>query len=500
MFKKIIKGGQRKHSKSDSTDASLYGSGPNSNAVAAPSRNSDVPMAPPPMATVEPLPLFRDVPVSDRQNLFMRKLQICCFQFDFSDTLKSAREKEIKRQTLLELVDLIQSGSGKIMERCQEEMIKMIGVNIFRCLPPASHENTGQEVTDPEEDEGYLEPSWPHLQIVYELLLRYIVSSDTDTKVAKRFIDHSFVLKLLDLFDSEDHREREFLKTILHRIYGKFMVHRPFIRKAINNIFYRFIYETERHSGIGELLEILGSIINGFALPMKEEHKLFLVRALIPLHKPKPVGVYHQQLSYCIIQFVEKDYKLADTVIRGLLKYWPLTNCQKELLFLGELEEVLEAAQSAEFQRCVVPLFRQIARCLNSPHFQNWVNNDFDAQLLSACDISPLTFHVAERALFLWNNEHIVSLIAQNRQAILPIIFEALEKNIRSHWNQAIHGLTANVKKMFMEMDAELFDDCHRQFEEKEARAQEVEEQREMTWKKLVDAAAHRGEDNMVTV
>ncbi|MBA0642267.1 hypothetical protein Goklo_026689 [Gossypium klotzschianum] len=534
MFKKIIKGGQRKHSKSDSTDASLYGSGPNSNAVAAPSRNSDVPMAPPPMATVEPLPLFRDIPVSDRQNLFMRKLQICCFQFDFSDTLKSAREKEIKRQTLLELVDLIQSGSGKIMERCQEEMIKMIGVNIFRCLPPASHENTGQVATDPEEDEGYLEPSWPHLQIVYELLLRYVVSSDTDTKVAKRFIDHSFVLKLLDLFDSEDHREREFLKTILHRIYGKFMVHRPFIRKAINNIFFRFIYETERHSGIGELLEILGSIINGFALPMKEEHKLFLVRALIPLHKPKPVGVYHQQLSYCIIQFVEKDYKLADTVIRGLLKYWPLTNCQKELLFLGELEEVLEATQSAEFQRCVVPLFRQIARCLNSPHFQNWVNNDFDAQLLSACDVSPLTFHlsftqwitfckggyngtfgvlgyllfvskvstvlVAERALFLWNNEHIVSLIAQNQQAILPIIFDALEKNIRSHWNQAIHGLTANVKKMFMEMDAELFDDCHRQFEEKEARAQEVEEQREMTWKKLVDAAAHRGEDIMVTV
>ncbi|MBA0580843.1 hypothetical protein Gorai_023044, partial [Gossypium raimondii] len=370
MFKKIIKGGQRKHSKLDSTDASLYGSGPNSNAVAALSRNSDVPMAPPLMATMEPLPLFRDVPVSDRQNLFMRKLQICCFQFDFCDTLKSAREKEIKRQTLLELVNLIQSGSSKIMERCQEEMIKMIGVNIFRCLPPASHENTGQVAMDPEEDEGYLEPSWPHLHIVYELLLRYVVSSDTGTKVAKRFIDHSFVLKLLDLFDSEDHREREFLKTILHRIYGKFMVHRPFIRKAINNIFFRFIYETERHSGIGELLEILGSIINGFALPMKEEHKLFLVRALIPLHKPKPVGVYHQQLSYCIIQFVEKDYKLADTVIKGLLKYWSLTNCQKELLFLGELEEVLEATQSAEFQRCVVPLFRQIARCLNSPHFQ----------------------------------------------------------------------------------------------------------------------------------
>ena len=27
------------------------------------------------------------------------------------------------------------------------------------------------------------------------------------------------------------------------------------------------------HNGVAELLEILGSIINGFALPLKEEHK-----------------------------------------------------------------------------------------------------------------------------------------------------------------------------------------------------------------------------------
>ena len=45
------------------------------------------------------------------------------------------------------------------------------------------------------------------------------------------------------------------------------------------------IYESETHNGVGELLEILGSIINGFALPLKEEHKDFLIKALIPLHK-----------------------------------------------------------------------------------------------------------------------------------------------------------------------------------------------------------------------
>ena len=53
---------------------------------------------------------------------------------------------------------------------------------------------------------------------------------------------------------------------------------------------------------------------------------------------------------------------------------------------------------------------------------------------------------VAERSLFLWNNEYIVSLVAQHRHAVLPLVFPALERNARSHWNPAVHGLTVNVR------------------------------------------------------
>ena len=116
------------------------------------------------------------------------------------------------------------------------------------------------------------------------------------------------------MFDSEDPRERDFLKTTLHRIYGKFLNLRSYIRRSINNVFFQFVYETERFNGIAELLEILGSIINGFALPLKEEHKLFLTRVLIPLHKVKSLSMYHPQLAYCIVQFLEKDAALTEEV------------------------------------------------------------------------------------------------------------------------------------------------------------------------------------------
>ncbi|KAL6554143.1 hypothetical protein OROMI_019816 [Orobanche minor] len=418
----------------------------------------------------EALPSLRDVPVAERQNLFIRKLNLCIVVFDFTEPTLYLNEKDVKQNMLLELVDYVSSVNLKFSEVVMQAIAKMLSSNLFRALPLSIHDNKLYgDVYDPEDDEPTVEPSWPHLQIVYEFLLRFVSSSETDAKLAKRYIDHSFVLKMLELFDSEDHREREYLKTILHRIYGKFMVHRPFIRKAISNTFYQFVFETEKHNGIAELLEILGSIINGFALPLKEEHKLFLKRALIPLHKPKSMPMYHQQLSYCITQFVEKDVKLSDTVIHGLLKYWPLTNSSKEVMFISEMEEVLEATQPAEFQRCLVPLFRQIGSCVNSSHFQ-----------------------VAERALFLWNNDHIRNLVILNQNVILPIILPSLEKNAGGHWNQAVQSLTLNVRKVFSDADPSFFGECLAKFQEDIIKEKEMLERRESIWKYLEDSAVYK--------
>jgi serine/threonine-protein phosphatase 2A regulatory subunit B' len=50
------------------------------------------------------------------------------------------------------------------------------------------------------------------------------------TPVLASSISNSFLKQMLDLFDSEDPRERDYLKTILHRIYGKFMALRGAIR------------------------------------------------------------------------------------------------------------------------------------------------------------------------------------------------------------------------------------------------------------------------------
>ncbi|GIY11717.1 hypothetical protein CEXT_8801 [Caerostris extrusa] len=437
------------------------------------------------------------------------------------DPVSDLKGKEIKRATLNELVDYITAGKGVLTEPVYPEIIRMIACNLFRTLPPSENPDF-----DPEEDDPTLEASWPHLQLVYEFFLRFLESPDFQPVIGKKVIDQKFVLQLLELFDSEDPREREFLKTVLHRIYGKFLGLRAFIRKQINNIFLRFIYETEHFNGIGELLEILGSIINGFALPLKAEHKQFLVKVLIPLHTPKSLGLYHAQvnaynqiqenqkefkishhlsfemrngnefmkLAQLVVetevklgvkifnissgllrgQFLEKDATLTEQVIRGLLKIWPKTCSQKEVMFLGEIEEILDVIELSQFVKIQEQLFKQISRCVSSPHFQ-----------------------VAERALYFWNNEYILSLIEENNQVIMPIMFPALYRISKEHWNQTIVALVYNVLKTFMEMNSKLFDDltasykserqnnCTENFHLFLFREKKKEKERDELWKKL---------------
>lgn len=45
-------------------------------------------------------------------------------------------------------------------------------------------------------------------------------------------------------------------------------------------------------------------------------------------------------------------------------------------------------------------------------------------------------FQVAERALYYWNNEYIMSLISDNAAKILPIMFPSLYRNSKTHWNK----------------------------------------------------------------
>lgn len=450
--------------------------------------------------TFEKLPSFDEVLPEQQIELFLKKIKQCNIIFDFNDPSDDLKGKELKRLTLQELIEFVSSNRFTYTDEMYKSVVEMFKKNLFRPIPPPV--NPVGDIYDPDEDEPVSEIAWPHMQVVYEFFLRFVESSDFNHQMAKQYIDHEFILRLLELFDSEDPRERDCLKTTLHRIYGKFLSLRSFIRRSINNVFLQFVYETERFNGIGELLEILGSIINGFALPLKEEHKIFLCRVLIPLHKVKSLSLYHPQLAYCVVQFLEKDALLTEEVIMGLLRFWPKVNSPKEIMFLNEVEDIFEVIEPSEFQKIQIPLIVQLSKCITSPHFQ-----------------------ISEKVLCFWNNESFLSLVTENAETILPIVFPALYEisqlgAVHSHnddndnnqmsgsslsnnssyldngydygygsntnnWNRTITSLAYNALKIFMESNPILYDQCtmlyHQSLKDNEKRDKIKKE----NWKRL---------------
>lgn len=303
-------------------------------------------------------------------------ISYCSYTYTFTDPSESPSQHNLKRDKLVKLVSITKPFKNNrpfISDEILSPLFAMISVNLFR---PLACSNTSILSISPDDDDFVATPTpaWPHLYLVYDILLRLVVN--LEAKTLREYIGDSFILNLLALFQSEDPRERDSVKNVYHKIYAKFHSSRSFMRKAMNDVFLHYVFQTDqKHCGIGDLLEIWGTIINGFSVPLKEEHKLFLMRVLIPLHRPKGLQAYHKQLAYCVYQFVEKEPMLGVMVVRGILRYWPMTNCQKEVLLIGEIEELVENMETEQYKILALPLCKQITKCLNSWNSQVFFYN-----------------------------------------------------------------------------------------------------------------------------
>jgi serine/threonine-protein phosphatase 2A regulatory subunit B' len=392
------------------------------------------------------LPLLQDTTQIEKRNeILIKKLALCATTFDFTapnELQMKAIEK--KKQMLTEILEYIARYTWyteEILERC----IKTISCNLFRALPRSGK--------NPEvEEEPFEDPAWSHLQLIYDLTLRLVINTDVDKKTMKKYLEGEFVDNIIELFSSEDPREREYLKTILHRIYGRFMPLRQFIRQSIANCCYRTIYAgrslVRNENGIAEFLEIFCSIIHGFSIPVKPEHKDFLRNVLVPLHKCRKLEKFHEQLVACCVQFVFKDPAVASVILGGLLKFWPIQSPTKEEMFIAEVVNVINALINhksgfswQENKDMCLQVIDTLVRCMKSPHHS-----------------------VAERALLVWSEDAIEALIDLDKKHIWPKIVGAFLDN-RNHWNESLRECNEEAMDVFKVRDPASFNTIRAEYE-----------------------------------
>ena len=101
-----------------------------------------------------------------------------------------------------------------------DEVMQMIEKNIFRPLPNVKKSNLNFAETGVDQEEE-MDPAWPHLQGIYEFFLQLVINESVEVRSLKVYVTPQFVQEFLDLFDSEESVERDYLKNILHKLYAK---------------------------------------------------------------------------------------------------------------------------------------------------------------------------------------------------------------------------------------------------------------------------------------
>jgi len=72
-----------------------------------------------PSSTMVELPVLRDAPLNRREELFIKKLQLCGVLIPFDDPMSDKRDEDMKRQTLLKLVDYMSICLYRIQNYCE---------------------------------------------------------------------------------------------------------------------------------------------------------------------------------------------------------------------------------------------------------------------------------------------------------------------------------------------------------------------------------------------
>lgn len=116
--------------------------------------------------------------------------------------------------------------------------------------------------------------------------------------------------------------------------------------------------------------------------------------------------------------FIEKEKAIGVELVVGLLKYWPITCPAKEVVYITEIEEILELIGSEAVQKFGTygpKLLQRLVQSAQGMHYQ-----------------------AAERSLLFLNSDQIQKIVKANLQKAYPIIVKGLmnaNRGANAHWN-----------------------------------------------------------------
>lgn len=375
---------------------------------------------------LEELPPLEGSCFRDFISLFMKKVELCSqiCNFDFVNVDKEA--KGIKTKTLIELKNTLGQMDISSLLGFQEitYLIEMFRKNIVRNMPSIPLyilQNSGVK--------AFVEPAWPHLSLVYEIMS--IFSHNYKTKF---HLPITFLKDLIFFINSPDKRERDFIQDFLQNYMNDFPQNAEVIYKQLTNRLIEFNERVGNAFGVNPILTLFNSNLY-FSFSYLVPYKVVLAPLLSSTVTSNCFGLILAILAY----IMEENYQLSFEIMTYMIRTFPITPARSQIVRLTMLNSVIIKANNVLLKQIIVPFFTLYSKCAMNMHPK-----------------------VAIASFQIWNIPQIDRIVAVNPTFIFTKMYGAISYAMQNHWEQKVKGASLIALKSMKNLNSKVFESVHK--------------------------------------
>lgn len=395
--------------------------------------------------------------------LIEEKLTQCKTMCDYSDNEADLSAKNIKTQSLIELVSIFDTSSYYTFftPTTIDKLFEMIETNIFRPIPLVPEKYLFFN------DEPYItEVNWPHLQYVYDILNKFITNSPKDKHLTPEFME-----KITNLLIVPDANERDCIVKFIITYLG---IYTKQTEKVITQISYLLVGYIDGVYGpfpVNPAFKIFEKCFE--ADPTNNFYQKIFETCVLPIASSKHLMSFYQPFTKIIGIMLKSTEGLAVSIFTYIIRKFPESKPSKQVIYFKLLNFVVGKMSQTEFESISSRLFKLLAQCAKSSNSK-----------------------VVEASFLIWSDIKIIPLILDNSGNIFPLIYTEVYRTMKEHWNNYTRTAALNTIKSMHDIDSFYFDEISNGKEQNMYTKEESEISKlQKKWAMVARAAAQQDRD-----
>ena len=414
------------------------------------------------ISTVDTLPF---------EERFSLKITLCNVIYDFTNPNEDIEEKDTKTKVLCELVQFFEqkNEAKNLSVKFQLKTLKMIETNIYRPIPTIKISPFLMDFST-----VFVEPSWPQLFYVYQILNRVIILYPNSS-----YFTLDFFKIIIYLTNMPDNNERQQILAFLRSFYD---THQSLKMEIIEVVRKKLLDAHDSENPpfcITPLLVFLAHIYQRCYKQPPDKYFTLIRVSVFQLVTSSFLPIFHQHLVSLLQAIFEQGSDLNIEFFQTVIKYWPLSNSQKQACFVEMLLLCMSKMNPAQVNDNIKTALTHLSDIIMGDHVKA-AEAVFDFILNSAKDQQ-------------W-------FVDQSKKAI-PYLYDYIHEVSQTHWSPVMREKATNCLLEMGKIDRKTFLSCkQKKPADLKRREQDTIRQAVKGWQKVVHQISDPNFDRRSTV